>query len=106
MNPEITPLVPVLKSYWLAIHVAIITASYGFIGLSSLLGVLALVLIVLRNKSNQVRVTGYIEQLTTINEMSATVGLYALTIGTFLGGVWANEAGDVTGAGTQKKHGR
>jgi cytochrome c-type biogenesis protein CcsB len=92
MNPEITPLVPVLKSYWLAIHVAIITASYGFIGLSSLLGVLALVLIVLRNKSNQVRVTGYIEQLTTINEMSATVGLYALTIGTFLGGVWANES--------------
>ncbi len=92
MNPEITPLVPVLKSYWLAIHVAIITASYGFFGLSSLLGVLVLILIVLRNKSNQVRVTGYIEQLTTINEMSATVGLYALTIGTFLGGVWANES--------------
>lgn len=92
MNPEITPLVPVLKSYWLAIHVAIITASYGFLGLSSLLGVLALVLMVLRNKSNQVRVTGYIEQLTTINEMSATVGLYALTIGTFLGGIWANES--------------
>ena len=92
MNPEITPLVPVLKSYWLAIHVAIITASYGFFGLSSLLGVLALVLMVLRNNSNQVRVTGYIEQLTTINEMSATVGLYALTIGTFLGGIWANES--------------
>jgi len=92
MSPEITPLVPVLKSYWLAIHVAIITASYGFIGLSSLLGVLALVLIVLRNKTNQVKVTGFIEQLTTINEMSATVGLYFLTVGTFLGGVWANES--------------
>jgi cytochrome c-type biogenesis protein CcsB len=92
MSPEITPLVPVLKSYWLAIHVAIITASYGFLGLSSLLGVLALILIVLRNKNNQVKVSGFIEQLTTINEMSATVGLYFLTIGTFLGGVWANES--------------
>jgi cytochrome c-type biogenesis protein CcsB len=92
MSPEITPLVPVLKSYWLAIHVAIITASYGFLGLSMLLGVLALILIVLRNNSNQIRVTGYIEQLTTINEMSATVGLYFLTVGTFLGGVWANES--------------
>jgi cytochrome c-type biogenesis protein CcsB len=92
MSPEITPLVPVLKSYWLAIHVAIITASYGFLGLSSLLGVLALILIVLRNKANQGKVTRYIEQLTTINEMSATVGLYALTIGTFLGGIWANES--------------
>jgi len=92
MSPEITPLVPVLKSYWLAIHVAIITASYGFIGLSSFLGVLALILMVLRNKKNQVKVTGFIEQLTTINEMSATVGLYFLTVGTFLGGVWANES--------------
>lgn len=92
MNPEITPLVPVLKSYWLTIHVAIITASYGFLGLSTFLGVLALILMVLRNKRNQAKVTGFIEQLTTINEMSATVGLYFLTIGTFLGGVWANES--------------
>ena len=92
MSPEITPLVPVLKSYWLTIHVAIITASYGFLGLSALLGVLAMILIVMRNNRNQERVTVYIEQITTINEMSATVGLYALTIGTFLGGIWANES--------------
>jgi len=92
MNPEVTNLVPVLKSYWLTIHVAIITASYGFIGLSSFLGVLVLILIVLRNKANEDKVSGFIEQLTTINEMSATVGLYFLTIGTFLGGVWANES--------------
>lgn len=92
MNPEVTNLVPVLKSYWLAIHVAIITASYGFIGLSSFLGILVMILIVLRRKSNVEKVTGFIEQITTINEMSATVGLYFLTVGTFLGGVWANES--------------
>jgi cytochrome c-type biogenesis protein CcsB len=92
MNPEVTNLVPVLKSYWLAIHVAIITASYGFLGLSAFLGIMVLLLIVLRNQTNQEKVTGFIEQLTTINEMSATVGLYFLTIGTFLGGVWANES--------------
>ncbi len=92
MNPEITPLVPVLKSYWLMIHVAIITASYGFIGLSSFLGVMVMILFVMRKKSNEEKVTQYIEQVTTINEMSATVGLYFLTVGTFLGGVWANES--------------
>jgi cytochrome c-type biogenesis protein CcsB len=92
MSPEITPLVPVLKSYWLMIHVAIITASYGFLGLSALLGVLALILIVMRTNKNQDKVTAYIEQITAINEMSATIGLYALTIGTFLGGIWANES--------------
>lgn len=92
MSPEVTNLVPVLKSYWLTIHVAIITASYGFIGLSMFLGVLVMILIVMRNSNNQTKVTGFIDQLTTINEMSATVGLYFLTIGTFLGGIWANES--------------
>jgi cytochrome c-type biogenesis protein CcsB len=92
MNPEVTPLVPVLKSYWLTIHVSIITASYGFLGLSTFLGVMVMILFVMRNTSNTERVSGFIEQLTTINEMSATVGLYFLTFGTFLGGVWANES--------------
>jgi cytochrome c-type biogenesis protein CcsB len=92
MSPEITPLVPVLKSYWLMIHVAIITGSYGFFGLSTFLGVMVMILMVMRRKANEYKVSGFIEQLTTINEMSATVGLYFLTIGTFLGGVWANES--------------
>lgn len=92
MSPEITPLVPVLKSYWLMIHVAIITGSYGFFGLSTFLGVMVMILMVMRRKSNEQKVSGFIEQLTTINEMSATVGLYFLTVGTFLGGVWANES--------------
>ena len=33
-----------------------------------------------------------ISELTIINERSITVGVYMLTIGTFLGGVWANES--------------
>ncbi|HKL34565.1 MAG TPA: cytochrome c biogenesis protein CcsA, partial [Tangfeifania sp.] len=92
MNPEITPLVPVLKSYWLTIHVSVITASYGFLGLSAFLGIMVLILMVLRTSRNQHKVNIFINQLTTINEMSATIGLYFLTIGTFLGGVWANES--------------
>lgn len=92
MNPEITPLVPVLKSYWLMIHVSIITASYGFLGLSAFLGILVLMLYAIMKKSNQKNVDYFIDQLTTISELSATIGLYMLTIGTFLGGVWANES--------------
>src|SRR5690606_264503 len=30
LDPQITPLEPVLKSYWLMVHVGIITSSYGF----------------------------------------------------------------------------
>ena len=92
MNPEITHLVPVLKSYWLIIHVAVITASYGFIGLSAFLGLLVLVLYALLKEQNRENAVHFIRQLTTINELSVTLGLYLLTIGTFLGGVWANES--------------
>ncbi|MCW0483445.1 c-type cytochrome biogenesis protein CcsB [Gaoshiqia sediminis] len=92
MNPEITNLVPVLKSYWLIIHVAVITASYGFIGLSAFLGLLVLILYALMKKQNQKNVAHFVDQLTTISELSATLGLYMLTIGTFLGGIWANES--------------
>lgn len=92
MNPEITQLVPVLNSYWLMIHVAIITASYGFLGLSAFLGLLVLILYSVSNQQSSQTIKGFVLQLTTINEMSVTIGLYMLTIGTFLGGVWANES--------------
>jgi ABC-type transport system involved in cytochrome c biogenesis permease subunit len=92
MNPEITHLVPVLKSYWLLIHVAVITASYGFIGLSSFLGLLVLLLYAFMQEKNRENVDHFTDQLSTISELSATLGLYMLTIGTFLGGVWANES--------------
>jgi len=92
MNPEITNLVPVLKSYWLTIHVAIIVASYGSLGNGFLLGFLNLILAGIKNKNNQKAFSLTIEELSAISERSMTVGLYLLTVGAFLGGVWANES--------------
>jgi cytochrome c-type biogenesis protein CcsB len=92
LDPEITPLVPVLKSYWLMIHVAIITGSYAFLGLGCIFGLLNLTLYIFRNKKNGEVVTMNISELTYISEMTITIGLFMLTIGTFLGGVWANES--------------
>ncbi|MCF8231202.1 MAG: cytochrome c biogenesis protein CcsA [Bacteroidales bacterium] len=92
MDPEITNLVPVLKSYWLTIHVSVITASYGFFGLGALLGFISLLLNLFKTEETVARINEKIKQITTINEMTLTVGLYMLTIGTFLGGVWANES--------------
>ena len=50
LDPEITPLQPVLKSYWLMIHVAVITGSYGFLGLACILGLLNLILYTIQTK--------------------------------------------------------
>ena len=92
MDPEITNLVPVLKSYWLIIHVAIITASYGFLGLGALLGFLNLVIFIMKSKKNYKRLELTVKELSIVIEMTLIIGLFMLTIGTFLGGVWANES--------------
>ena len=92
MNPHITTLVPVLNSYWLSIHVSMITASYGFLGLSALLGFITILLFILKNKKNEKHISYSIKELNSISEMSIMVGLVLLTVGNFLGGVWANES--------------
>ena len=92
LDPEITNIVPVLNSYWLMIHVSIITASYGFLALGAVLGLFSLWLIIFTNKTNKLKLANTLTELTLINEKTLQVGLFMLTIGTFLGGVWANES--------------
>jgi len=92
MNPEITNLVPVLKSPWLTIHVAVIMAGYGFLGLASIMGLLTIVLYAVLTPGNKTRLEEVILQLTNVNHLTLIVGLYFMTAGVFLGGVWANES--------------
>ncbi|MGO3183070.1 MAG: cytochrome c biogenesis protein CcsA [Aequorivita sp.] len=93
LNPEITNLMPVLKSsFWLKVHVATIVSSYAPLALSAVLGFMALILMIIKTKSSARRIDIRIKELTYINEISMTIGLFVLTIGTFLGGVWANES--------------
>ncbi len=91
MDPQITNLVPVLKSYWLTIHVSIISASYGFLSLGAILGFITLFLYIMRNKKNE-RIDYAIVELVRIDEMSLMIGLAFLSIGNILGAVWANES--------------
>ena len=90
-DPQLTDLQPVLKSYWLVIHVACITISYGFLGLGFILGLINVVnYIFLKPKNKNLKMI--ISELTYVNEMTLTIGLALATIGTFLGGIWANES--------------
>ncbi|MFZ4546911.1 MAG: cytochrome c biogenesis protein CcsA [Bacteroidales bacterium] len=91
-DPQLTNLQPVLKSYWLIVHVATLTISYGFLGLGFFLGLINLFIILFKNMKNQVKLDLILTELTYINEMNLTVGIVLATIGTFLGGVWANES--------------
>lgn len=93
LDPQITPLVPVLKSYWLIVHVAIITSSYGFFALSMIIAVISLVFYIISNKTtHSIHHDTTLKELAIVSEMSLTIGLFALTVGNFLGGIWANES--------------
>jgi cytochrome c-type biogenesis protein CcsB len=90
-DPAIGPLVPVLVSYWLNIHVTIITSSYGFLGLSALVGALTLLLLLGKGEGKN-NVRNAVKELDLVNKNILITGLGLLTIGTLLGGVWANES--------------
>ena len=92
MNPEITNLVPVLKSYWLVIHVAVITSSYGFFAMAAMLALFNMCLMIARTNKNAVKLNDNILEFSYIIELTLIIGLFMLTVGTFLGGIWANES--------------
>ena len=91
-DPQLTNLNPVLKSYWLIIHVAIITIGYGFLALSFLLALISLGLYVFKSQKQADLFSLIIDELTLINEKLLTIGLFLTAIGTFIGCVWANES--------------
>ena len=92
MDPQINPLVPVLKSPWLMFHVAILMAAYGFFGISFLIGTVNLSMMALNNKGKFPATEAFVRELSIINEISLIIGLILMTVGTFMGAVWANES--------------
>lgn len=92
LDPEITPLVPVLKSYWLTIHVSLEAGSYGFLMLGAVIGMLNLILMIFMNRQNKTKLELAIKELTIISEITLLGGLFMVSVGTYLGGVWANES--------------
>ena len=92
MDPQIGTLVPVLKSPWLMFHVAVIVGAYGFFGISCLIGLTNLVMMSLPRQRTSQLVEMRIRELSLVSEMSLWVGLALMTVGTFLGAIWANES--------------
>lgn len=92
INPAIGNLVPVLKSYWLSIHVAIITSSYAIFGLVMLISLVNLSLFLFVKERDYERITLHIRDLGIFNNILLIIGLYMLVTGTIFGAVWANES--------------
>lgn len=100
LSPDMDPIVAVLRNnFWLSIHVLTITISYAAFTISMLLGNVALVRSVLtawksRGGSNvQSRLDAdekFYKEYGQINYRVMQIGVFFLTAGIILGGVWAD----------------
>jgi len=85
MNPQITPLMPVLSSPLLSMHVSVIMIAYALLAFTLFDALLALVLY-RKPQENKER----IEQLTILSRLLLYPATFFLGAGIFLGAVWAN----------------
>ena len=82
-NSQLTPLMPVLHSPLLSVHVMTVMCAYALFALQWLLGVQALLL--RRHKKGD-----ELERVTALSQLLLYPAVFLLTIGIFLGAVWAN----------------
>jgi cytochrome c-type biogenesis protein CcsB len=89
---EITPLMPVLQSPLLSLHVMTVMCAYALFALQMLLGIYALFLIRKRAQPNcQLSIINcQLEKATALSQLLLYPAVFLLTIGIFLGAVWAN----------------
>ncbi|MBE6315757.1 MAG: cytochrome C biogenesis protein [Bacteroidales bacterium] len=80
-NPQITQLMPVLASPLLSIHVAVIMIAYSLLAFLMLGGVMAMILR---------RDRAMVERLHVVGQVILYPAVFLLTIGVFIGAIWAN----------------
>lgn len=84
-TPQITQLMPVLHSPLLSIHVMLIMVAYTLLAITMLNGITAIVLQITRTDTAE-----QIEYLSIISRILLYPSLFLLTVGIFIGAVWAN----------------
>jgi ABC-type transport system involved in cytochrome c biogenesis permease subunit len=74
---QITPLIPVLQSPLLSVHVMTVMCAYALFALQMMLGVYSFW-------------TSKLERITALSQLLLYPAIFLLTVGIFLGAVWAN----------------
>ena len=85
MNPQITPLMPVLLSPWLSLHVSLIIMSYAMFSFTVINAITAFILYRYKLKEE-------IECLTLVSRIILYPATFFLGLGIFIGAIWANQS--------------
>ena len=88
MNPHITPLVPVLQSPLLNIHVLIIMVAYGLCGFMALNSITSFIVWFFGGR--KIDRTAYIKRMKETNELFMYPATFLMGAGIFIGAIWAN----------------
>ena len=88
MNPQITPLVPVLQSPLLSIHVLTLMVAYGLCGFMALNSVTSLIVWFFGGK--KIDRTAYIGRMKETSELFMYPASFLMGAGIFIGAIWAN----------------
>ncbi len=88
MDPQITPLMPVLQSPLLSIHVLTIMVSYGLCGFMALNSLTALIVRFFGGK--RIDKTAYVERMKETCELFMFPATFLMGAGIFIGAIWAN----------------
>ena len=79
-----SPLMPVLISPWLTIHVSILMTAYSMLTFTFILAVVSIFLIILKRKQELV------QNITNTSRVFCIIGVVLLTAGIIIGSAWAN----------------
>lgn len=85
-NPQITQLMPVLQSPLLSVHVVVIMVAYALLGFVMLNGITAVVVNAVKSDDRE----SQMEYLQVLSRVMLYPAIFLLTIGIFIGAVWAN----------------
>lgn len=84
MNPQISPLVPVLQSPLLCLHVAVVMLAYCLLAFMMLVGLMGVVMRYIARNHEEI-----VSYLAMISQSILVPAVIMLAIGIFLGAVWA-----------------
>ena len=88
-SPEIVPLVPVLRSHWLALHVSFVFIGEGFFTVAF---VAAITYLFVSRRGRNAR-SEFLERLDTLGSRAIAIGFPFFTLGgLFFGAIWAKHA--------------
>ncbi|MBP7358236.1 MAG: cytochrome c biogenesis protein CcsA [Prevotella sp.] len=94
MDPQITPIMPVLSSPLLSIHVSIIMMSFALLSLTFICGLMAIILFSINRISNSKysAIESQLSSLCLLSRLFLYPAVATLGMGIFIGAIWANES--------------